>query len=37
MATDVIIPMLLFLSHVVAFALGFGAGRQFGLPKRDRR
>jgi hypothetical protein len=26
MATDIIIPLLLFLSHVVTFALGYGFG-----------
>jgi hypothetical protein len=36
MATDVIIPMLLFLSHVVVFALGFGAGRYIALNSRHQ-
>jgi hypothetical protein len=37
MATDIIIPMLLFLSHAVVFALGFGAGRHLGSFNRERR
>ena len=27
MATDIIIPLLLFLSHIIVFVLGFSLGR----------
>lgn len=37
MATDIIIPLLLFLSHVVVFLLGYGLGNRLASLKRDRR
>ena len=37
MATDIIIPLLLFLSHVVVFLLGFAVGKRLASFNRDRR
>ena len=37
MATDIIIPLLLFLSHVVVFLLGYGLGYRLARFNRDRR
>jgi len=37
MATDIIIPLLLFLSHVIVFLLGYGLGCRITRFTRERR